>query len=151
MEDGILHQRLQKQRGQQAVEGLRFDMRLDGKALAEANFFDGQEALQQLELLTQGYERSFAEAQGQAQEFREQNAHLLRFRGVDAGQGADGIETVEKEVRVDLGFQGFQLRITREDAGLQDARLGGARFFHGQDHVMRSHREDVKQESRAKK
>jgi len=78
-----------------------------------------------------GAPRSFHPSQRQPQEITEQNAHIARTNRIDAGQGTDGIQAVEQEMRIDLGFQGFQLRIARLDAGLHGARLNFVRGFLG--------------------
>src|ERR1700756_1904588 len=95
VDDGVFDERLQKQRREKAVLRLSFDLSVDVQAFAKANFFNGQEALQQFQFLTQGNKGSFAEAQRHTQKISEQDAHIARAAGIDAGQGADGIEAVE--------------------------------------------------------
>jgi hypothetical protein len=45
--------------------------------------------------------------------------HLARPGRIDGSQGADGIETVEQEVRVDLRAQHAQLRFLRHQLRFQ--------------------------------
>jgi len=83
-----------------------------------------------------------------AQKIGQQDTHVARPGGVDAGQCADGIEAVEQEVRVDLRLQRLQFRVSRENAAFQRTSLRGARLFYLQDHVVRSHGQRIKHETR---
>ena len=57
-------------------------------------------------------------------------------RGIDRGEGADGIEAVEEEVRVDLGLQGFELSFSGEE-------FGAARSFRFDHHIVQRDGEEV--------
>ena len=105
---------------------------------------------QQVKLFTQRDTGFFSQAQRHTQKFREQNAHFASFGGVDAGQGADGVEAVEQEMRIDLGLQGFEFCVAREDRALHHAGLRLTRRFQRQDDVAVCHGQQIQQEACAK-
>ncbi len=148
MNNGVFDERLQKQRRQHARLRLCFDVHIDMQALAEADFFNRQKALQKFQFFAQRNKLLFAEPQRHSQKIGQQDTHVARPGGVDAGQCADGIEAVEQEVRVDLRLQRLQFRVSRENAAFQRTSLRGARLFYLQDHVVRSHGQRIKHETR---
>src|SRR5437899_1065091 len=87
------------------------------------------------------------QAEGQAQEFGEQDAHLASFGRIDARERADGIEAVEQEVRVHLGFQRFQFSVASEDACLSRLRFGATRIFHGNEDIVKGDRKQIEKDS----
>ena len=107
---------------------------------AEPDFLDGQKSVEKGKLFGQGNAGFFAEPQSHAQKLGEQDAHFPRFRRVDAGERADGIQAVKQEMRIHLGLQSLQFRVARQDAGFQDTRFGGARSLEWQSAHRRSRR-----------
>src|SRR5215472_15361520 len=71
-----------------------------------------------------------AHAKSLTQKVCQLNTHVARSARVNTGERADRVQTVKEKVRIDLRLEGFQLRITRQDARLHFACLEFARSFH---------------------
>src|SRR5277367_6624678 len=91
----------------------------------------------------------FAEAQRHTQKFGQQNAHFSGFRRVHTCERADGIEAVEKKMRIYLRLEGSQFGVAGKNAGFERARFSLARFLDGENYVMRGDGEQIEQEADA--
>ncbi len=105
-----------------SIPGL--DRDVDREAGAEADLLDRQVAFGEAQLLPQGDGAERALAQALAQELGEVAAHPAGFGRLGGDQGADRVEAVEEEVRVELGLQGAQLRFLGEEPQLEGAAFG---------------------------
>ncbi len=85
----------------------------------------------------------FREIQRGAQEVRQAQAHFAGALSIDGRKRADGIEAVEEEVRVDLRLQGFQFRLSCQDASLLLASLRLARALEREQDIVQRHREEI--------
>src|SRR6185369_13006032 len=66
----------------------------------------------------------------------EEDAHLPRLLGAAADEGVDRVQAVEEEVGMDLGAQGAQLGLARQDLEAQGLRLRAPRVLQGQEEVV---------------
>src|SRR5262249_39309171 len=66
------------------------------------------------------------------------HAHIAGARAILSGEGGDGVEAVEKEVRVDLHAEGVELGIASERARFDGALLGGTGGFGRERGVMQA-------------
>jgi hypothetical protein len=80
---------------------------MDGEPVSETDALDIHIALGQSHLFVQRYALLAAKLQAAATKLRQQHAHSARSRRVGHVQGANRIQAVKKEVRVDLCPQGF--------------------------------------------
>src|ERR1700675_1998734 len=106
--------------------------------------------MEERQFLREGDARFFSESQGQAKKFGKKNAHFASSCGVDTGERADGVQAIEKKVRIYLGFQRFQFRIPGENAGFLNANFGLVRILDGQDDVVGSDGKKIEKETGAK-
>ena len=139
MSHGVFDERLQQERRNERGFGFGLNVFAHFEARAEADFFDGQEALQEEQFLTERDAGFFAEAEGHAQKFGQQDAHFAGFCRIDAGQRADGIQAVEEEMGIYLRFQSFEFGIARQHGRFHDARLRFARSLQRKNNVIVGH------------
>ena len=149
MSDGVFNERLEEKRRKVHGLGIFGNVFLHAEAGAEADFFDGEIALKQSQLFRKRNSGFFAEAERHAKKFGEEDAHFAGSGGIHAGEGADGVETVEKKMRVDLSFQGFQFGIASENAGFEGAGFGAAGIFESENDVVSGDGEEIKKKSSA--
>ena len=149
MRDRVLHQRLQQQGRHQAREGALVHARREVQARAEAHALDGQEVLGEGQLFREGHTLARAQSQAAPQKVREEDAHPARFLGPAADERVDGVQAVEQEVGVDLGAQGAQLRLARQDLETQGLGLGPARVLERDEQVVQRRGEEEQEEAHA--
>src|SRR6185295_14579748 len=125
--NGVLYQRLQKQRRHGDVAHIRGNVELGTQPLAETHALDREEGLREPYFLGQRNRLLAPERQALAKELRHQKAHLARSRRVVADQRRDRVQAVEQEMRIELRAQRFQLGLARQHLQLQRAPLGVAR------------------------
>ena len=89
------------------------------------------------------------QAQAAAQEARQADAHFAGARAVLGGQGGDGVQAVEQEMRVDLHAQRLQLGLAGQGAGFGGAALGLAPGLRGQGRVVQADGKQVEQHAHA--
>lgn len=147
--DGVFNERLEKQR--RKLDGFRgfLNAFFHLEARAEANFFDGQIAMEEREFVGEREAGFFAEAESHAEKFGKENAHFAGFGGVHAGEGADGVETVEEEMGIDLSAEGFQFGVASENAGFEGAGFGLAGVFESEKDVVQGDGKKIKQKTGA--
>jgi hypothetical protein len=140
--DRVLDQRLEEERRHQARERRFLDARGESQAGPEPHLLDGEEVRGQGELLRE--RDAIPRAQGEAapQELAEQDAHLPRFLRAAADEGIDRVQAVEEEMGMDLGAQGAQLGLAREDLEAQGFRLRAPRVLQGHEQVVQRGREE---------
>ena len=148
--DRVLDQRLQEERRHQARERRFLDSRGESQAGPEPYLLDGEEVRGQGELF--GERHAIARPQGQAapQELAEEDAHLPRLLRAAADEGVDRVEAVEEEMGMDLGAQGAQLRLAREDLEAEGLRLRAPRVLQGHEQVVQRGRKEKEQEAHGK-
>src|SRR5207245_448997 len=66
---------------------------------------------------------------------------------INTSQRADGIQAVEKKVRIDLGLEGFQFSVASEHTGFCRLRFCAARVFHCNQHVVESDGKQIEKHS----
>ena len=103
--DGIFDDRLQQHAGNESFERLLVDFLEDLQLVAaEANHFDVEIVVDELELLAQRHER-FVLAQQPPQNIRKLQHHAAGHVRIEADQRRDGIERIEQKMRIDLAGQ----------------------------------------------
>ena len=147
--DGVFDQRLKQQGRDLRVERFLADGFLHVQTRAVADFFDGQKGVDQRHFFFQRDSRFFAEAERPPQEIAQQDAHLAGFGCIGGGEGADGIQAVEKEVRIHLCFECAQFGFAGQNAGLHDAGFGLAGGFDGQQDVVETDGQEIEKDAGA--
>ncbi|KAF5036660.1 hypothetical protein DSECCO2_572760 [anaerobic digester metagenome] len=127
MADAVFHKRLNDQRRHEPLLAARLQVDLASDALAEAGLFDGQVGAHLVHFLGQAHEASRAVqvAAHVAGEVEQEFPGLAR-RG--AAKRGDGVEGIEKEVRVDLGLEAADFGVGQQlvgDADVLQFELGG--------------------------
>ena len=87
------------------------DIDLDPQSRPKTHLFDVQISARKRQLLTPRNCLPLAQPQRVAQEVGEANAHFARAVRGRGGEGRDGVETIEQEVRIDLRFERAQFRV----------------------------------------
>ena len=121
--DCILHNRLQKELWNGCIENLRRRFHAEAQAAAEAHLLNGQVALKELEFLAERNLLPIDIAQRHAQKVTQQRRHLLRGFAVGHLQGGDGVQRVEKEVRVKLHLERGQVGVGQLRLQLRGSQL----------------------------
>jgi len=143
VDDGVFDQRLKKERREETLAGVVLDLFFEIETIAEANFFDGAILVEEIEFGLQRDESFFAQAEGHAKEIGEEDAHVASAHRIDAGESADGIEGIVKEVGIDLGFEGAEFGVTGAEAGFKSAGLGFAGRGLGDEGVVEGDAEKI--------
>ena len=105
MLDGVLDERLENQPRHVGVERLRIDVELHGQPILEANLFDLEVLLQELQFLFQRDAGGAGAIEGEAEQIAEPADHAIRRFGIRVHERRDRVERVEQEVRVELRFE----------------------------------------------
>jgi len=147
--DRVLHQRLQDHRRHQAVGRIAGHVVLKGETRPEAHPLHRQEGTHQRDLLRQRHLALGIHAQAAAEEVRQLQGHATRRRRIDRGQGADRIQAVEQEVRVDLGAQHAQFGFLGRQLHFEFAPLEAARAFEFQRQVLAHRRHRIQDHAEA--
>ena len=127
MVHGVFDQRLQQQGGY--PHGHRFLRHFHAapQSIAKAHLLDGEEGLDQGQLIGQRDRLLRAEFEALAEEVRHQQAHAPGGNGIRADQCRDRIQAVEQEVRIELAPQETHFCLARIGAQLQGAPFRIAR------------------------
>ena len=111
MLDGIFHQRLQEHAGNHAVERARLDLFHHSQLLrAKAHHFDIEVIVNKFQLLTQSKE-GLRLAQKAAQNVGQLHDEQPGSIGFHPHQRGNGIQCVEKKMRIDLALQCLHTRL----------------------------------------
>jgi len=114
MPDRILHDRLQEKPGDLCLGGFRANGQRDFKTRSEANLFDGKIFLGDGQFFPETNEMSFREAEGTSQQSSELCDHLCSPFGLFAyDERRDGVQGIEKEMRLQLVTEGLKLGLAR--------------------------------------
>src|SRR5439155_20832297 len=111
---GVLDQRLQQQRRNEAGLSVGFHVLLDGETFSEPETLDLEVRLRQRELFFDRNALSFPQRQTLSQELRKVKTHCASSDRVGPGESGDRVQAVEQKVRVDPGLQRFELRLPGE-------------------------------------
>jgi hypothetical protein len=109
VEDRILHQRQEDERGRERVHRFRVAIDDDAEAVTESDLLDGRELRQHLELTSERPVASRAVRECRAQEVTQTRDHLLRRGWFIGDQRRHRVESIEEEVRMDLGLERREL------------------------------------------
>ncbi len=136
MFDRVLDQRLNQQWRHIALLAAVFEVLPDLQLVTESHALDIEVAFRKGKLFAERDALLLAEAQRVAQEIGKSDAHLARLRRIDAGKGADGIQTVEQKVRIDLRLERLDFRFSGQDLGL-------LRAFEREDQIVKNNRQQI--------
>ena len=117
-----------------AAPGLQHDVAVETRPVADP--LDVEIGADHRQLILQPYLVLAPEPHAAAEEVGQPQAHAPRAGRIGRGQGADRLEAVEEEVRVDLRAQGLELRLARQDLEAELARLGAARLIEDGEQVV---------------
>jgi hypothetical protein len=126
MFDGVFDEGLEEQWRDRAVGGGGVDGDGGAETVGEADGFEGEIVGDGGEF---GLERDgvgVVVAEAVAEDVRQAGEHVLGAGGVEVDEGADGVEGVEEEVGVELGFEGAELGFAEGELELGFAVLAGA-------------------------
>src|ERR1019366_674934 len=123
MANGILHQRLQNQVRDQGRSGVRLDIHFHPQAVLEACLLDVNIFLQEGQLATERHLVDADRVERQAQQVRQLQSHVFGGGTIVSGQGGDGIQGIEQEVRFQLNLQRLELRISQLGFQLRGLQL----------------------------
>src|SRR4029077_13222352 len=149
MDDGIFYERLQQERRHDKVKRILIDIFFHLDARAEADFFDREKRADQRQLLVERNRGFLTEAKRAAQEVTEKDAHLAGLGGIGGGERADGIEAVEKEMRIHLGFERPQFRVASQNSCFHFAFFRFLRLLDRQQDIEKCDRKQIEQDSSA--
>src|SRR5262249_23718668 len=90
----------------------------------------------QSQFLPEGNRMALSQAQSAAKEIGEPDAHFASPGGIGRGERADGMETIEEKMRIDLGLERLQLGFARQD-------LGFARGLYRQQYIVEGDSQQV--------
>ena len=99
--DGVFGDGLEDHGGHEQIQGLGLDMVFDGEPAAEAHSFDVEVEIQQLQFAADG-DLLFLGFEGGAEEVAEVRDHVIGAVRIFVDERGDGVERVEKEVRLEL-------------------------------------------------
>ena len=123
MSHRILDDRLQNQIGNANIQHFRIDVNVSREAILKTNALDLEIAVQKLDLLLQRHFHRAGVFERQSEEVAEPRDHLARAFSVFAQQSRNGMQRVEEKMRMNLHFQGFQLRLHELRAKLRSFQL----------------------------
>lgn len=106
--DGVLDEGLEEECGDGQGQERRIDVPFDAKPVAEAHLFEVEVAVEELEFLAERGGEVFAAVEGMAEEAGELHEHRVGGVDVPVHEGADAVEGVEEEVRVELHPEGMK-------------------------------------------
>ena len=131
----ILHKRLQKQRRKRERAKIVGNVRMHLKAFSETGHLDLQVVEHEIEFLAQGGGFLIADVYVTAKELRKEKAHLAGTVGMQRRERTDGVETVEEEMRIDLGPERTQFGLPRQGLHPLVVALCNALVFERQQQV----------------
>src|ERR1700761_6239523 len=134
--DRVFNERLDEQRRHFEIRADGIEILAHAEALTESNLLNVEIASGEGQLFAKRDARALAEPQGGTQEIRQTNAHFAGLGWIESGEGANGIQAVEEEMRVDLRLDGFELRFARKQLSL-------ARRFDGENDVVDGDSEEI--------
>ncbi len=117
MLDGVLDQRLHHERRDFALAATRLDVLHHAQPLAEAHLLHVKIGPGQRQFFAEENGAAVSQPQRRAQKIREPDRHVPRFRRINCGERADGMQAVEQKMRIDLRLQGFQFGLARQHLG----------------------------------
>src|ERR1051325_773005 len=123
MSHGILDDWLENQIGDVYVEHFGVDANVGSESILEPNALDLEISVQKLDLLLECHFHRTGVFECKAQEVAETRDHLAGGFSVPAQQRRDRMQGIEKEVRMDLHLQRFQLRLHQLGAKLRSLQL----------------------------
>jgi hypothetical protein len=104
--DRVLDDGLEDEVRDFGVQGVFGNVHRDGEAVAETGLFDFEVALEEGDFVAERDDMFVGVVQGVAEEIAEFGDHAIGFFDVDVHEGADAVEGVEEEVRIELGLEG---------------------------------------------
>ena len=144
MVDGVFDERLEHLVGHPDVERVGRHVHDHPEPVGEARLLDVQVAAQELELLLQRHFLDADRRQRHAEQVAQLRQHLVGGVGVAVDQRRDRVQRVEQEVRVELPFQHFELRLRQPRLELRGAQLAlreaavvAPRFVHADENPVR--------------
>ena len=111
MTDRIFDQRLEDHRRDEGIEQRLFNFLLHGKAVCESQELDLKIAVNKEQLFAQ---RDFLDAgaiERQPHEFAQAGNHGRRLFRIVPDEHRNAVQSIEKEVRLDLRFENLELRL----------------------------------------
>ena len=90
-----------------------------------------------------------SQADALAEEIRQQQAHPSRARAIGGDERADGVEAIEEEMRIDLGSQRLELRLSSQNLVLQRKPLRFPGDLKASYYVVHGDRKIEKEDSHA--
>ncbi len=124
--DGVFDEGLEEQGRDGAGSGRGVDGDGGAEAVSEADGFEGEIVGDGGEFGLEGDGVGVVVAEAMAEDVREAGEHVLGAGGVEVDEGADGVEGVEQEVGVELGFEGAELGFAEGELELGFAVLVAA-------------------------
>src|SRR5687767_10344913 len=106
--NGILKQRLEDEIRHERVESVGIDLLANGQTRAKACLLNFEIAFEKIQFLAKGHLLSVGALERVAQQFAQACDHAIGGLDVLVHKGGNGVERVEKEVRVQLNLQGLQ-------------------------------------------
>ena len=125
MLDRVLDERLQNQPWDLGVERFRIDLVADRQPILEADLFDLEILLQELELLLKRHGRCAGTVEGKAEEIAEAADHAIGGIRIRMHERRDRVQRVEEEMWVEFSLQRLQLCL--HQLRLERGFLDGAR------------------------
>ena len=107
---GVFEERLQNQIRHQGIERLRRNVHLNLQSIAEARLLDLGVAFEEIDFFTQGDLLRVRALERMAQQVAKSHEHFICGFHVLVHERGDGVERVEKEMRVKLHLQRLQSR-----------------------------------------
>ena len=107
--NGIFDQRLQQKTGDHDIERVVAGIHRDGDASFEAGGFNGQIVVEEGEFFGEGDEGPRTKSERGAEKIAEAFHQAAGGGRIGFGEGADSVERVKEEVRMNLGAEGLQL------------------------------------------
>src|SRR4051812_29945861 len=108
--DGVLYERLEEERGHQAIECFRRGVECDLEPVCKASVLNRKIAFDHAQLIREGHLFRCATTQSRAQYRVQVRKHVGRFLvAIQIHQRGDGVQAIEQKMRFELSLQYMEL------------------------------------------